>query len=84
MRVISIRPSGIYRICALFYNGTGEMKDLAEWGISTHGLFKHWYQFCIGQLPYWHDVDGLNKQCIKCGKEIPPGVELALRLYKGR
>jgi len=88
MRVVRNVPSIISNVCVWFYNETDYNKcNLAEWGVTTCGQLKHWGEFCIQntkEFYRWHNVCERNKQCLNCHKEIPPGVELALQLHKGR
>ena len=89
MRVLKVPLLPWAKVCVLFYNETNIMDSaVAEWGITSHGIFKHWFAYCdpvstqFGRTDSTSWIKVIESKCIRCKKEIPPGVELALRLYK--
>ena len=60
---------------------------MAEWTFHKTRGFEHYSSFCERRLPSSEDIwikMGMNTKCPTCDKQIPPGVEFALRLNIGK
>ena len=67
-----------------------EDKGYTEWYLSPGGLY-HWYRYC-GDIyiptsePYFGTsmnsswIKTIDSVCPRCNKQIPPGLELAMRM----